>query len=48
MEIAVEIKNRLGLNLHAASTLAQTAGKFAARTTIQCGKNQVNAKAPSS
>jgi phosphocarrier protein HPr len=43
-EKALEIKNRLGLNLLAASTLARTAGKFAARTMIGCGKNQVSAK----
>lgn len=43
-EIAVEIRNRLGLNLLAASTLARTASKFAARTMIGCGKSQVSAK----
>lgn len=43
-EKALEIKNRLGLNLLAASTLARTAGKFAARTMIGCGKNQASAK----
>jgi phosphocarrier protein len=41
---AVEIKSRLGLNLLASSTLARTAGKFAPRTTIGCGKIQVSAK----
>lgn len=43
-EKALKIKNRLGLNLLAASTLARTAGKFAALTMIGCGKNQVSAR----
>lgn len=44
MEATAEIKNRLGLHLRAASTLAQTAGKFASKITIARGKNQVSAK----
>lgn len=40
----MEIKNRLGLHLRAASTLAQAIGKFDSSITISRGKNQVNAK----
>ncbi len=40
----MEIKNRLGLHLRAASTLAQTAARFSAQVTISRGKNQVSAK----
>jgi len=43
-EATVEIKNRLGLHLRAASTLAQTAGRFASKITVARGKNQVSAK----
>lgn len=43
-EATVEIKNRLGLHLRAAMTLAQTAGKFTSQIAIGRGKNQVNAK----
>jgi phosphocarrier protein HPr len=43
-EATVEIKNRLGLHLRAASTLAQTAARFASQITIARGKNSVNAK----
>lgn len=43
-ETTVEIKSRLGLNLRAASTVAQTASEFAARTMIGCGENQVSAR----
>jgi phosphocarrier protein HPr len=43
-EATVEIKNRLGLHLRAASTLAQTAAQFASQITIARGKNEVNAK----
>ncbi|MGO9607527.1 MAG: HPr family phosphocarrier protein [Candidatus Binataceae bacterium] len=43
-EATVEIKNRLGLHLRAASTLAQTAARFASQITIARGKNQVSAK----
>ncbi len=44
MEATVEIKNRLGLHLRAASTLAQAAGRFTSKITITRGKNQVSAK----
>lgn len=40
----MEVKNRLGLHLRAASTLAETVGKFSSRVTIARGKNQVNAR----
>jgi len=43
-EATVEVKNRLGLHLRAASTLAQAAGKFSSKITIARGKNQVSAK----
>ena len=44
MEATVEIKNRLGLHLRAASTLAQTAARYASKITVTRGKNQVSAK----
>jgi len=44
VEATVEIKNRLGLHLRAASTLAQAAGRFTSKITIARGKNQVSAK----
>ncbi len=44
MEATVEIKNRLGLHLRAASTLAQTANRFKSQITIVRGKSQVSAK----
>lgn len=43
-EATVQIKNRLGLHLRAASTLAQAAAQFSSRITIARGKNQVNAR----
>jgi phosphocarrier protein HPr len=43
-EATVEITNRLGLHLRAASTLAQTASRFSSKITITRGKNQVSAK----
>ncbi|MGH7812650.1 MAG: HPr family phosphocarrier protein [Candidatus Binataceae bacterium] len=43
-EATVEIKNRLGLHLRAASALAQTAGKFTSTIMIGRGKNQISAK----
>ena len=47
-EATVEIKNKLGLHLRAASTLAQAAGKFKAKITIARGKEQVSAKSVTS
>ncbi|HEY2487623.1 MAG TPA: HPr family phosphocarrier protein [Candidatus Binataceae bacterium] len=44
VEATAEVKNRLGLHLRAASTLAQAAGRFSSKITIARGKNQVSAK----
>jgi len=44
----VEVQNRLGLHLRAASALAQTAAKFASKVTIGTGKDLVNAKSMTS
>jgi phosphocarrier protein HPr len=43
-EATVEIRNRLGLHLRAASTLAQAVAGFSSQITIARGKNQVSAK----
>ncbi len=40
----MEVKNRLGLHLRAASTLAQAAKQFSSEITVSRGKNQANAK----
>ena len=40
----MEVKNRLGLHLRAASALAQTAAKFASKILIGTGEDLVNAK----
>jgi phosphocarrier protein HPr len=49
VEANVEVKNRLGLHLRAASALAQTAAKFASKITIGPGKDElVNAKSMTS
>ena len=47
-EATVEVKNRLGLHLRAASALAQTAAKFASKVMIGPGKDLVNAKSMTS
>jgi phosphocarrier protein HPr len=47
-EATVEIKNRLGLHLRAASTLAQAVAKFSSQVTIARGKNQVSARSVTS
>ena len=44
VEATVEVKNRLGLHLRAASTLAETVSKFDATVNIVHGKDQVNAR----
>jgi phosphotransferase system HPr (HPr) family protein len=44
----MEVKNRLGLHLRSASTLAQAMAKFDAAVTISRGKNQANAKSVTS
>ena len=43
-EGTVEIRNKLGLHLRAASTLAQTAARFASTVTVTRGKESVNAR----
>jgi len=43
-EATVEVRNRLGLHLRAASALAQTAAKFSAQVMIGRGKNLTSAK----
>ena len=43
-EAPVEIKNRLGLHLRAATTLAQAAGKFTSAITVEHGKDLANAR----
>ena len=44
LEATLEIKNRLGLHLRAASTLADTVKKFDATVTLSSGKQAVNAR----
>ena len=44
LEATLEIKNRLGLHLRAASTLADTVKKFNATVTLGSGKQAVNAR----
>jgi phosphocarrier protein HPr len=43
-EASVQIKNRLGLHLRAATTLAQAAAKFKSTITVGRGNNQVSAR----
>jgi phosphocarrier protein NPr len=43
-EATVEIKNRLGLHLRAATTVAQTAARFASSIQIGRGKDLVNGR----
>jgi phosphocarrier protein len=43
-EAPVEVKNKLGLHLRAASTLAQALRTFKSSITLSRGKEQVNAK----
>jgi phosphocarrier protein HPr len=43
-EATVEIKNRLGLHLRAATTLAQAAARFNCAVTLGRGKDMVNAR----
>ena len=40
----MEVKNRLGLHLRAASALAQTAAKFTSQVMIGRGKNLISAR----
>ena len=44
----MEVQNRLGLHLRAASALAQTAAQFTSKITIGTGKDLVNAKSMTS
>lgn len=44
VEGTVEVKNKLGLHLRAASTLAQTAARFASTVTVIRAKETVNAR----
>jgi len=44
LDASVEVKNRLGLHLRAASTLAQTVNRFKSAVTLTRGKNQVSAR----
>jgi phosphocarrier protein len=48
VEANVEVKNRLGLHLRAASALAQTASKFSSQVSIVRGKTTTNAKSVTS
>ncbi len=43
-EAPVQIKNRLGLHLRAATTLAQAAARFKSSITIGRGNNQASAR----
>jgi phosphocarrier protein HPr len=43
-QATVEVRNRLGLHLRAASTLAQTAAKFSSSITLARGKDRVSAR----
>ncbi len=43
-EAPVQIKNRLGLHLRAATTLAQAAARFKSSITIGRGSNQASAR----
>jgi phosphocarrier protein len=44
VETTLEIKNRLGLHLRAASTLAQALRQFSSAVTLSNGAQQVNAR----
>jgi phosphocarrier protein len=47
-ETTLEIKNRLGLHLRAASTLAQALRQFSSAVTLSNGAQQVNARSVTS
>jgi len=47
-EATLEIKNRLGLHLRAASTLMQALKPFASRVTLFWGSKQANARSVTS
>ncbi len=44
VEATLEIKNRLGLHLRAASVLAQTAKQFESAITLRIGEHEANAR----
>ncbi|MGH7907776.1 MAG: HPr family phosphocarrier protein [Candidatus Binataceae bacterium] len=44
MEGTLEVRNRLGLHLRAAATLAETVNRFSSAVTVARGKNQVSAR----
>ena len=44
----MEVKNRLGLHLRAASSLAETVGRFSSSVTIRRGKNAIDARSVTS
>lgn len=48
MEDTLEIRNRLGLHLRAASTLAQSLKAFESSVTLTRGRQQANAKSVTS
>lgn len=43
-EATLEVRNRLGLHLRAASTLAQTVKEFSSNITLRNGDQEVSAK----
>jgi phosphocarrier protein HPr len=47
-EETVEITNRLGLHLRAATTLAQAAARFKSTITVTRGKDEANARSVTS
>jgi phosphocarrier protein HPr len=47
-ETTLEIKNRLGLHLRAASTLAQALRRFSSSVTLSNGAQEVNARSVTS
>jgi phosphotransferase system HPr (HPr) family protein len=48
VEATLEIKNRLGLHLRAASTLAQSLKQFGSNVTLSNGDQEVNARSVTS
>jgi phosphotransferase system HPr (HPr) family protein len=48
VEVQVEVKNRLGLHLRAASTIAENARSFDANVTVIKGHHQANARSVTS
>jgi phosphotransferase system HPr (HPr) family protein len=48
VEATFEVKNRLGLHLRAASTLAQSLKQFDSAVTLSNGRHEVNARSVTS